>query len=170
MKNNWLIILIIFLLVLNASMLGTFLYQQKQMRSRIETMEKPAMANPEPPPRMGRFFRQTLGLSQEQHHTLREIRQHFHQQGYKLQQQLSVLNRQLLDEMTSSLPDTSVIHNLTKEIGNIHQALKYQSYTYYVQMREICTPEQVEILDSLLLQSADSDMGLRRHRPRHQFK
>jgi len=175
MKINWITILLLFLLILNAAMFGTFLYRQNNPEA---IAEPPALAGPQSHggrhAGMGRFFYEALDLTHKQHRELKNARRTFHQNSRHLHDSLKHTNRAFLHAMTTNPDDTAALHNLAQTIGALHSNLRWHTYQYYLDMRAVCTPEQTVKLDSVLIQAIDKELFMRKfgqnQKPHNHFK
>jgi len=109
----------------------------------------------------GRYFRDQLGLTDGQMDKFREFNPEFRQQALDITIHLAEDRQEMLDEMVSSSPDTVKLNQLSREIGNLHRSLKVLTYRYYLDMKNLCTPEQQIKLENLFhtMFSNDAQMG-----------
>ena len=109
----------------------------------------------------GRYFRDQLGLTDEQMNRFREFNPAFRQLAREITIHLAEDRQQMLDEMVSSNPDTVKLNMLSHEIGELHGTLKILTYKYYLDMKNLCTPEQQKKLENLFhtMFSNDAQMG-----------
>jgi Spy/CpxP family protein refolding chaperone len=109
----------------------------------------------------GRYFRDQLGLTDGQMEQFREFNPEFRQQALDITIHLAEDRQEMLDEMVSSSPDTVKLNQLSGEIGNLHRSLKVLTYRYYLDMKNLCTPEQQIKLKDLFhtMFSNDAQMG-----------
>jgi Spy/CpxP family protein refolding chaperone len=147
-KNKVLIWVIVILAAINVSTLLTIIYHIHS--SKIATTEfRRHNLEPETEKFSGRFFRDRLGLSKEQMDSFRESNRKFRRQAYDLTVNLSQKRNEMLEEMDKEHPDTTKLFNLSNDIGRMHSELKVLTYKYYLDIKNICTPEQKAVLRNL---------------------
>jgi Spy/CpxP family protein refolding chaperone len=109
----------------------------------------------------GRYFRDQLGLNDEQMSLFREFNPEFRIQAREITLQLSENRKKMLEEMARENSDTVKLNQLSSEIGTLHRLLKELTYKYYLDIKHISTPEQRKQLESLFraMFSNDAQMG-----------
>jgi len=90
----------------------------------------------------GRYYREQLGLNNEQHIRFREYRQQFHSDAYVISVQMEDIRGEILKELARNKSDTLKLNNLTVELGSLHTELKQLSNAYFLSMKNICNREQ----------------------------
>ncbi len=147
MKRKHFIWIIAVITVINLSAAGTVLYHMKFHERESEEELFEAERRPMPPEaRPGRFLRDKLNLSPEQHTQFRELRRDFHSQANNLTYQMQIKRNEMITELAKENPDTSKLKKIAGDIGDMHAELKGLTIDYYMGMKEICTPEQEEEL------------------------
>jgi Spy/CpxP family protein refolding chaperone len=75
--------------------------------------------------------------------------------------ELADLRRLMLQEMSAKNSDTIKLNQLSDSIGLLHAKLKRLTYRYYLDMKDISTPEQQEKLEILFsgIFTRDIQMG-----------
>ena len=146
-NNKTLIIIIIFLGLLNLSTIGTIVYHLKfggdeQKETEVEQIDVPDT-------HLGRFFRQQLGLTHQQHIKFRQYRRQFHKKANMVTEQLQEKRNEFMEELGKKHSDTKKLHELSQEIGDLHAELKHLTFEYYLQMKSICNEEQQKKLYSI---------------------
>jgi len=94
----------------------------------------------------GKFFEQSLNLSQEQDLQFKATRHKFFTEAKKIAGQMHNKRVEFINELASDVPDTIKLQEIADEIGMLHSNLKYQTYKHYLEMKNICTKEQEEKL------------------------
>lgn len=153
MKLNWLSILLLFVLVVNAGMVATFMVKQHKLKAEFE----------EEAPRIGRkdkskdekfdfkiFMQQQLQLNDDQIVAFDQQHKTFMKKNWENKHQLDELDKQLLEEMTKLNPDTVLLKKLVEEMGATFKDKKKCFYQHYLHISAICEPNQRHKLDSLM--------------------
>ncbi len=160
-NNKILIWVIIILAVTNISTVGTIIYHnyfQQATDCNEETTNKIDV----PDTRLGRFFREELNLSNEQHQQFRTFRRNFHYKANNITQKMQILRNDMLTELKKENSDTVYLHKLAKEIGNLHTELKHLTFEYYLDMKNVCNDDQKEklyqIFNSMMNKNAEIKM------------
>ena len=89
------------------------------------------------------FLQNKLEMSNEQQNGFGKIRARFANVSKPMTEQIRILKSELADEMRKDSPDTIHIRQLTRELGQIQGELLHQIATKYLDIKGICTPEQV---------------------------
>jgi hypothetical protein len=138
---RWLIFL---LLLVNAVTIGTIVYHQyqekKQARAiRISAPSGTNLIN-------GRYCKQELGYTTEQMDEFRDINQQFRPATMELTWRIDSLKEEMYNQLTGPATDTTRLKQLSTDIGNLHGQLKYETYRFYIRLKEISTKDQQEKL------------------------
>ena len=136
---------VVFLAVTNIVTIGTILYHNYQERRTSESVaisgsDGSNMIN-------GRFLRQTLGFDGSQIAEFREINQKFRPAVFDLTMMIDSLKTNMFSEMQKASPDTALLRELSGRIGEMHGQLKYETYNFFIRLKNICTPEQSKGLE-----------------------
>ena len=99
----------------------------------------------------GRFFRQTLGFSEVQMDSFRDINQDFRPYAMDLTFGIDSLKTAMFTELQKAAPDTVVLSNLSEQIGQMHGKLKYETFHFYLNLKKICSPAQSVELEKAFL-------------------
>ncbi|MGF2410779.1 hypothetical protein [Ferruginibacter sp.] len=99
----------------------------------------------------GRFFRQTLGFSEVQMDSFRDINQDFRPYAMDLTFGIDSLKTAMFTELQKAAPDTVVLSNLSEQIGQMHGKLKYGTFHFYLNVKKICSPAQSVELEKAFL-------------------
>lgn len=129
--------LIVILVVTNLVTIGSVLYHVYAEKSM------PAKPSEEiPAEQRTRFFSGQLNLDTIQINSFRDLNRSFNRTANPITRQLEQLRLEMLNEMTSSDPDTVLLNDLAREIGNLHTELKKATIDFYLQMKTVCSEEQ----------------------------
>ncbi len=141
MNRNQLLTWAVVLLVLtNVVTVGTILYHNYKEKAKINNIA----INTEAGVNMlnGRFFRQTLGFTELQMDSFRDINQAFRPYAMDLTYGIDSLKTEMYNELQKALPDTARLNNLSEIIGDMHGKLKYETFHFYLNIKKICSPAQ----------------------------
>jgi Spy/CpxP family protein refolding chaperone len=97
----------------------------------------------------GRYFRDNLGLNEQQMGRFSQFNPAFRMQVQNLNFELADKRHQMLVEMTAPKFDTIRLNQLSDSIGFLHARLKKLTYGYYLDFREICDRQQQQKLEKL---------------------
>lgn len=96
------------------------------------------------------LFARELLLDQQQTDSVKTLRdKHFQRQGVIIRE-ISVLNRQILDELFAAVPDTLRVQALVDQIGQHQAQIERQIYEHFSQIKALCRPEQHQRLERLI--------------------
>ncbi len=139
-KKNILIWIIVILAVTNLSTAGTIIFHAYFQPESIqnETSEQIEI----PKSHLGRFFRDELNLTHEQHNRFRVFRQNFHKKANLITDEMQIKRKEIMLQLGKDVSDTVYLHALANEIGNLHEKLKHLTFEYYLDMKSICNKEQ----------------------------
>ena len=159
-NKSILIWIIVILAVTNISTIGTIVYRVYFQQKTVQNNNSVQIDIPDS--HLGRFLRDELNLNHEQHQQFRTFRQKFHQQANILTIEMQVKRNEVMVELGKENSDTVYLQSLARELGNFHTKLKQLTFEYYLEMKNVCTPEQKEKLFHIFLatinQKADIKM------------
>lgn len=142
-KITLLIWTVVLLVILNLTTIGTILYHN--YRENIDT--KNIVLNAEGNTMLnGRFFRQTLGFNEEQMDVFRKANREFRPKANTIILQIDSLKSEMFTELKKSQSDTVRLNKLSLETGALHSELKEETNRYYLKIKRVCTPEQLDKL------------------------
>lgn len=153
---------IVILAVMNISTVATIIYH-KYKSEKAETIavsdQKQLEANSEK--FSGRYFRDQLNLNSEQMDKFKEINPVFRPKARYITIELAEKRKQMLIEMAAAKSDTARLNALSDSIGQLHSDLKKITYSYYLEIKNICDPEQQRKLEQIFgeMFTNDSPMG-----------
>lgn len=140
---------VVLLLITNAVTIATILYHNYKERKNKEniTITSPGGTNMI----NGRFLRQELGFDQTQMDVFRQANQKFRPTAMFITDNIDSLKNEMFAELRKIKPDTAKLGNLSEMIGQLHGQLKQETYTFYLQLKNICSPEQQAELEKAFL-------------------
>lgn len=152
-----LIWIIVILFASNLSMGISFLYHKQKDKQFMEQMEEAAIEVPSE--RRTRFFREQLNLQFDQMDKFRELNRSFNRTAWQITHQLEDLRVEMVRELGEKNPNDDTLKSISKQIGELHTALKNETIIYYLGMKEVCNEEQKiklnEIFISMLKKNED---------------
>jgi Spy/CpxP family protein refolding chaperone len=161
-KYSLMIWAIAILAIMNISTLMTLLYHKYQSDT-TETISAsdPKQLETDSEKFSGRYFRDQLNLSREQMDKFREINPAFRPKARDITIELATRRKQMLIEMAATKSDTIRLNALSDSIGQLHSNLKKITYQYYLEIKNICDPEQQLKLEQIFgeMFNKDSQMG-----------
>ncbi len=143
-NKNRLIRIIVFLTIINISTIGTIIYHT--YFQHFDSEDKLPEQIDVPNNHLGRFFREELNLTDEQHRQFKVLRQKFHGNAVTVSNKMQVVRGEIMTELGKDKSDTAYLHSLAKEIGDLHEELKHLTFEYYLGMKNICNDNQKEKL------------------------
>jgi len=99
-----------------------------------------------PQERAQRYFDEQLHLTDDQKHTLRELRQDYFRKKNNLERQLMIRRRKLMDEVFSANPDSVHMGQLREEMTAIQAQLENLMIDNIMQMKKQVSPEQQQYM------------------------
>ncbi len=168
-KRRILIWIIILLSAINISAVSTIVYHV-YFQNDNETFVDEAPIDV-PRSRLGRFFRDELQLTPEQHNEFRRLRQQYHQNTWNITHTMRGKRLEILKEMSKQKPDTLYLHQLAKDIGLLHTELKMETCRFYLDMKQQCTPDQQQKLFRIFKSMiAKEEEVMPPHKPMHKHR
>lgn len=139
-KVKWLVWAVVILFLTNAATVGTIIYHNYRQEKSIDStvIAKYYGGNAI----NGKFFRQTLGFTNEQMDIFRSANQQFRPQTLALTASIDSAKADMFKEMQNQQPDTLRLNELSKKIGDLHAALKLETYQFYLKIKAICSTQQ----------------------------
>lgn len=114
-----------------------------------------------PPPRKAEgFLVKALQLDAEQRGMLKELREEHFETTREIHKDVRATKRAMFDALLATSPDTVAALQLAAEYGDLMQNIDEMLIQHYLDIREICTPEQQEELRKVFRKA------IRRPRPR----
>ena len=146
-KHTILIWTVVTLLILNMSTIATILYHNYQ--EKIEKQDI-ILDNEGQNPLNGRYFRQTLGFTNSQMKVFREVNHEFRPNANNIIIKIDSLKSEMFAEIKNPVSDTVKLNTLALETGHLHAELKRETNRFYLKIKAVCTPEQLEKLQEAL--------------------
>lgn len=152
---------VLFLAVMNVTMLVTILYHVYQTRQEEQLAEKQRSGIEADAEKFsGRYFREQLNLDPAQMAQFRNVNRAFRQDARSILAQLVEKRKQMLEEMSKPQSDTLLLNRLSNEIGQLHRSLKQATFRYYLGIKNECNPQQQTKLHDLFQEIFINDLPL----------
>jgi Spy/CpxP family protein refolding chaperone len=138
------------IIVLLATNISTFYTVWKLSDNTIlapNTAKSKKAFNPNIP--MGRLLSRELQLTPEQMSKFREFRKDYYPYVHMIYDSLHLKRHEMLKELAKENPDTVILLSISKDIGIMHADLKMATNNFYLNMKNVCTPEQQEKLNNI---------------------
>lgn len=103
------------------------------------------------------FFRNHLNLTDSQMVEFVRLNRDFVQEARKSTSRLDLLRREMVENLSERTPDHGKIESLTDEIGGLHRDLKRTTASFYLGLKDVCSPEQQHILKEMFLVMSDPE-------------
>lgn len=139
-KNKFVFWLLIFLVVINLTILITFLsmYSRKSNTMPQQVTEKPSMA-----------IQKELTLTPSQSEQVDLILANYRKVTDPVAENIREYRARILDELASDKPDTVKINHYADSICYMQRMMQKASVRQYMALKDICNPEQCKRLSSL---------------------
>jgi len=149
-------IVIIVLAVMNLTTFATIGYYFYSSRQQVERRVR---GNPpdEAAAFSNRYFMERLSMTQEQMQEFGRFNMGFRQNARLINEDLLRCRAEMLEELERDKPDTSRLGMLSDSIGTLHADLKHYTYKYYLNLKEISTPEQENELNYMFREAFLND-------------
>lgn len=157
--------LVIILLATNLATVLTVIYNNK---AEVVSTPKPQPESDVPGDKRTRFFKDRLNLTEAQLEPFREANRRYNRETRGITESMANLREDLLTELMSDSTSQQQLQQLSHKIGEEHEALKLATCNFYLELKEICTPEQQDELAGIFqsLLNADEKVKL----PGKQFR
>lgn len=151
-KTQGLYLIILLLLSINVTIVTRFSrHLKEEANTTVESVDVPNT-------HLGRFFKDELGLSSEQHQHFRTFRQTYHTESNHLLSEMKTIRESILTELKSTNPKRKKLDDYAQSIGKMHIHLKQLTYDYYLNMQSVLDEEQKKRL-AIIFQSMLSEEG-----------
>ena len=139
-KNKFVFWLLIFLVVINLTVLITFIvmYSRKSDAATQQSQEKPGIA-----------LRTELSLTQSQSEKVEAILTDYRKATDTVTENIHNYRAQLLEELAKDKPDTSLLKIYADEICLLQRQMQKASVKQYMALKGICNPDQCQRLSAL---------------------
>ena len=158
-NKSILIWIIAILAVINISTIGTIIYHIYFQRTVIQDINPAEIDIPDN--HLGRFFKDELNLNYDQHQQFRNFRHKFHNKANIVTCKMQAKRKKMILELRKENSDTIYLHAIAKDIGNLHTELKYLTFEYYLEMKNVCSEEQKEKLSQIFNAMSSQGVGIK---------
>lgn len=135
-QKRTLIWILVFLVIFNlAAGLTIFLHIRSEKSGQVQNQETD-------------LLKKELSLNHKQVQGLGRIRAQFRAISEPVAFRIRETRQALVDEMGKDRPDTLRLHQLSMEMGTLQAELTYQIAVQYLDIRDLCTPDQALKLNS----------------------
>jgi len=159
-KYSLLIWAVVVLAIMNVSTILTVFYHKYQSDNVVNSTIDAKQTEIDSERFSGRYFRDELNMSNAQMEKFKVINPVFRPKARFITIELAEKRKQMLVEMAAAKSDTSRLNALSDSIGQLHSELKKVTYRYYLEMKEICNPEQQVKLEKLFGEMFSNDSAL----------
>jgi Spy/CpxP family protein refolding chaperone len=142
-KQTILIWTIVVLVILNMSTVATILYHNYQDNIGQQSI---VLDTEGQNPLNGRYFRQTLGFTTSQMEVFRQVNHEFRPNANSIIIKIDSLKSEMFSEIKKPACDTVKLNALALETGKLHTELKQETNRFYLKIKAVCTPEQLDKL------------------------
>ena len=142
-KNTILTWIVAILVLLNVSTIATILYHNYQEKIEKQSIVLDTQGQN---PLNGRYFRQTLEFTDAQMEVFRTVNHEFRPNTNRIIIKIDSLKKEMFAEIKKPVSDTVKLNTLAIETGNLHAQLKRETNVFYLKIKAVCTPEQLEKL------------------------
>jgi len=143
-KNTILTWTVVILVILNVSTVATILYHNYQEKIEKQNIVLDTQGQN---PLNGRYFRQTLGFTDAQMEVFRTVNHEFRPNANSIIIKIDSLKKEMFTEIKKPVSDTLRLNALALETGTLHAELKRETNRFYLKIKAVCTPEQLEKLE-----------------------
>ncbi|WP_319500646.1 periplasmic heavy metal sensor [uncultured Draconibacterium sp.] len=154
-KNTYRILIwvVVILAATNLSMGISFWYHKQQDKKAAGEQQHQVQM---PSEQRTRFFREQLNLQPDQVDYFRELNRNYNRSARRISDQLALLRVEMVEEMGKAESDTTKLHSISSEIGEMHKTLKDLTVDYYLDMKAVCNENQQEKLKEVFLSMTKS--------------
>ncbi len=162
--HGWLIWIIVLLALMNAATIVTVIFNRNRFeKEKTVTVPGRAQLSASPANYSGGYFRDELGLNEEQMIKFVEINPLFREQVWNINNNLNLLRQRMFTEMSAGNPDPEKLDLYADSIGIMHSDLKKATYRYYLGLKNICDSQQRIKLEKLFGGMFISERGMGQH-------
>lgn len=157
-KKTLLIGTIIILIVINISALATIFYNNKIRPHR--SAETNNLTDEARTRGMHRFMREQLNLTDGQYAQFQEINRTNMTKVHNIASELNNKRIEMMNEIAKKNPNLKILDDIAYDIGSLHYELKKVTIHHFLELKEICTPEQQDSLQKIfirLIQDQDNN-------------
>lgn len=143
-QNKFKNILIILLIIVNIISLSIIWIQNSENRGEVPDGEKQGK------PESVSLMKEVLKLNEDQTKQLEKLRTDRLEQSRLFNDSLSMLKRELAEELFKSKANQDLVNEKTKMIGELQSKIELVRYSHFNELLAICTPEQKEKLKPII--------------------
>lgn len=148
--NKYLLWAVIVLAILNFATIGTIIFNRYRFSKHNNfSASRQIMNENRSAEYSGRFFREKLNFSPEQMEKFSESNPGFRQGVRNINIELAQKRNQMLRELSFKEIDTLKLNQLADSVGLLHASLKKMTFQYYLDLKQICKPQQEKKLENL---------------------
>jgi hypothetical protein len=140
LKNRFVSLLLIFLVLVNLTVLATFL---------VFYLRKTDVPDPQSCRNTCMSFSRELGLSSSQSEKVEVILSAYRSATGPVTDEIRNYRTQLLEELAKDQPDTLQLNRYVDEIYRLQKQMQNASVKQYMALKEICNPDQCRRLSAL---------------------
>ena len=149
------------LAILNLATIGTIVFNRYKFSKQISFAgSRQKMNENRSVQYSGRFFREKLNFSPEQMEKFSEYNPGFRQGVRNINIELAQKRNQMLRELSLKDVDTLKLNQLADSVGLLHVSLKKMTFQYYLDLKQICEPEQEKKLEKLFKEILSGDVQM----------
>ncbi len=121
----------------------------------------------------GKIITTELGLNPKQNDLFSTINNDYKEKSKPILDQLTDKRSEMLAELSQAKPDTVILKTIANEIGELHSTLKLLTIQNFLELKEICTPDQQQLLSKMYTDMLECEGHFKgygkqyRHRYRH---
>ena len=134
-NRNVLIWLLVALLVINISAIGTIIYH-------VYLDTEPSGFRPEPDTEVPLFMKDRMQLNDRQWEDFKQNHRKFRSASRALFSSMHENRKEMLEEIRRESPDKEKLYELADEYGRMHAKLKKRTVDHFLEMKKDITPEQ----------------------------
>lgn len=159
-QNKILIWLVMFLLLLNLSVIGTIIYHKYKIEHKSSSFVPQQFSGRGKIQGGGSFLKEYLRLDEKQFTRFRITRNEFQQKAEIINNSLKEKRIEFLNELEKSNPDEAIIRKVSEDIGKLHADLITETSLYYLDLNSLCTKEQLPKLHSFFKQMFEREESM----------
>lgn len=156
MKKNWIVIIIIFLLAVNAAFLATLVIQNNRISKHtiVEANDNDRSRHwnkhkNEHKLGFGDQLVRDLDMDKEQTQQLQEVRKNYKDNKNSLSRQIRNVKHEIKKVVISGDNNDTALDELADSLGRLTTEMIVLNYEHYENIKLICSPEQADKMDSL---------------------
>ena len=144
-NNKTLIGIVVLLLILNLTTVGTILYNKYKKGAE----DKSIVLNEAGNNMLNcHFIKESVGFDQKQMQAFRTANLEFRPKANRIIAQIDTLKNSMFSELKKTKSDTLKLNALANQTGALHAELKRETNRFYLKIKTMCSPEQLKKLQS----------------------